>query len=464
MPYRTATLSPNERNPELLHLLFFAQQFCLLIVIQLAVISVLASFFAPAGHLVPEGLTRMRAPSALAALFSAISLFLSESEKSRWARGLSRLFATLAGLVAATYFLEPSFHVASKIDRLMKVGGTFTPWPRIPILAGVAYVLLSAVMILIRARGKVSSRVVDGLTSGLCLLVLTLLCDFFLGLLQVPGSSAHGLTSTPTTVCLTLLTLVALFRRSESGIFSLFLAYGMGSKIARWLTPVVLIVPFLREIGRAHLLNAPFVPQYYATAVMPSITTIVAFGGLILLASRINRMQGEIQALGLRDELTGLYNVRGFNLLAEQALRLARRARQSFCVLFVDLDGLKQINDRLGHDAGSEMIAEAGQVLSTTFRETDVIGRIGGDELVVAGQFDKETILWSIERLQQAVEDINAADGRRFKLSLSIGFAVNNGNPPETLKSMLTRADAAMYEVKRLKKAATATAGSIPTR
>ncbi len=452
MPYRTATLSPNERNPDLLHTLFFAQQFCLLIVFQLAVISVLASFFAPAGHLVPEGLTRMRAPSALAALFSALSFFLSENEKSRWARALSRLFAACAGLVAATYFFEPSFHVASKIDHLLKVNGAFAPWPRVPIVAGVGYVLLSAVMISIRARTGVLSRLVDGLTVLLGLLTLILLCEFFFGVFQIPGSSTRGLTSTPTMFCLTLLTLVAVLKRSEYGIFSLFLAYGMGSKIARWLTPLLLVLPFLREVGRARLLNAQLIPEHYATAVLTATATVVAFGCLILLARRINRMQEEIQHLSLRDELTGLYNVRGFHLLADQALRLARRAQQPFCVLFVDLDDLKKINDKLGHNAGSAMIAEAANVLNATFRETDVIGRVGGDEFVVAGQFDEDAILSAIERLQETVKTMNADGGRKCSLSLSIGFAVNEANTSETLKGLLTRADAAMYDVKRLKK------------
>lgn len=452
MRYPRATLPPDERDPDLLHLLFFAQQFCLIVAFQLAAISLLANFFAPIEHIVPAELTRMRAPSALAALFSAISLLLSESEASRLRLILSRLTAALAGVIAATYFLEPSFHVASRIDALMKIAAPFVPWPRVPMAAGVAYTMLAVVMILIHARATVLSGLVDGLTACLSLLVLTLLTEFIFGALDVPGSSTRGLMSTPTMVCLVLLTLVALFRRSEHGIFSLFLAYGMGSRIARWLTPLLLALPILREVGRARLLNAQLIPEHYATAVLTACATIVAFGCLIFLARRINRMQEEIQHLSLRDELTGLYNVRGFHLLAEQGLRLARRAQQSFCVLFVDLDDLKKINDKLGHNAGSALIAEAAQLLNSTFRETDVIGRIGGDEFVVAGQFDEEAILSAIERLQESAEAINAAEGRKFKLSLSMGFAVNEAKPGETLKGLLSRADAAMYEVKRLKK------------
>jgi diguanylate cyclase (GGDEF)-like protein len=187
---------------------------------------------------------------------------------------------------------------------------------------------------------------------------------------------------------------------------------------------------------------------------MASVATMTSFALLVYLALRINRMQTEIQDLTLRDELTGLYNVRGFHLLADQALRLARRAQQPFSVLFVDIDDLKKINDVHGHNAGSASIAEAAQLLNETFRETDVIGRIGGDEFVVAGQFSEESIVFAIERLDEAAAKISGQKDRLFGLSLSMGFAVNEANPNETLRGLLARADKAMYDVKRLKKTA----------
>jgi diguanylate cyclase (GGDEF)-like protein len=321
--------------------------------------------------------------------------------------------------------LEPTFHIASKIDAFLKLGREALPWTRVPMAAGVAYVILALVMLLIRARGRFLGRLADGIMCCLCLLVLVLFSEFVLGVARIPGASTIGLASTPTLACLVLLTLVALLRRSENGFFSLFLGYGIGSRIARSLTPFLLVIPLAREIGRARILDAHLVPPHYATAVMASIATMTSFALLVFLALRINRMQTEIQDLTLRDELTGLYNVRGFHLLAEQALRLARRAQQPFSVLFIDLDDLKKINDVHGHNAGSASIAEAAQLLNETFRETDVIGRIGGDEFVVAGQFSEESIVFAIERLDEAAAKISSQKDRLFGLSLSMGFAVN---------------------------------------
>jgi predicted signal transduction protein with EAL and GGDEF domain len=197
--------------------------------------------------------------------------------------------------------------------------------------------------------------------------VLTVLAEFLFGIARIPGSSTEGLPSFPTIVCLALLTVVTILRRAECGLFSVFLEGGIGGRIARIIAPVLIILPFLRELGRARLLNAQLVPTPYATAILTSVATIVSFGLLLLLVRLINHMQNEIHGLTLRDELTGLYNFRGFNLFADQAFRLARRAQLPFGVLFIDMDNLKMINDELGHSAGSISLVETAKLLMQLF-------------------------------------------------------------------------------------------------
>jgi diguanylate cyclase (GGDEF)-like protein len=150
--------------------------------------------------------------------------------------------------------------------------------------------------------------------------------------------------------------------------------------------------------------------------------------------------------------LTGLYNFRGFNLFADQAFRLARSAGMPFGVLFIDMDNLKVINDELGHSAGSVSLVETAKLLNATFRETDVIGRLGGDEFVVAGQFDSREIAVAIERLRSSAAAKTQMAGSRFLLSLSMGFAATDHSTDESLKSVVARADKAMYKEKRAKK------------
>src|SRR5262249_2502820 len=98
----------------------------------------------------------------------------------------------------------------------------------------------------------------------------------------------------------------------------------------------------------------------------------------------------QLRALSLRDELTGLHNRRGFVEAAEQQLKAALRAGESCAVFFADLNGMKVINDQLGHDMGDSALCAAAEVLSAVFRASDVIARLGGDEFAVfAGECDE---------------------------------------------------------------------------
>lgn len=172
---------------------------------------------------------------------------------------------------------------------------------------------------------------------------------------NMPGATARGLPSAACLVCLGLLTLMILLRRSECGSFAVFLGNGIGGRTARILAPIIILIPFAREVARSRLLDARLIPMGYATAVLTSITIFIGLALVTILSRIINGMQVEIENLTLRDELTDLYNFRGFNLFAEHAFRVAKRARQPFGVLFVDMDNLKSINDQWGHHAGSSI-------------------------------------------------------------------------------------------------------------
>jgi diguanylate cyclase (GGDEF)-like protein len=248
------------------------------------------------------------------------------------------------------------------------------------------------------------------------------------------------------------LNLVILFRRAELGVFSIFLGTGIGSRIARLFSPIVLALPFLREATRAHFISSDRMPPHYTTAILASLTAMLAVALLVYLAWRIHGMEMEIHDLSLRDELTGLYNRRGFYLLAQQSLRMAHRSDLPFSVLFIDLDDLKFTNDSLGHHEGSRFLVETGEILKATFRETDVIGRIGGDEFAVAGQFSQAAMGSAVERMKELSEQRNAEAGRQIPLSFSVGYITSNGGPDESLDDLLVKADYAMYEHKRSKK------------
>lgn len=166
-----------------------------------------------------------------------------------------------------------------------------------------------------------------------------------------------------------------------------------------------------------------------------------------------DRAEEALRQLALSDELTGLYNHRGFFTFAEHFLKIAARTNQNSLLYYVDMDGLKQINDTLGHAEGSLAIQGIAQVLRGTFRQTDIIARIGGDEFVIlatsTGINEKDVIS---QRLAKNFESYNNDPAHRHHLAAS--FGVVNVGPAETLslEELIIEADQLMYEEKRRKK------------
>jgi two-component system, cell cycle response regulator len=173
----------------------------------------------------------------------------------------------------------------------------------------------------------------------------------------------------------------------------------------------------------------------------------------------------ELRAFSVIDELTGLYNRRGFLTLVEQQFKMVDRTGQSLLLVFVDLDGLKSINDSLGHHRGDLALMETAHVLRESFRETDIVARLGGDEFAALLTSDKdigsEASLKRIQetldehsaykRFQEMLDEHNAYRGRDFKLSVSIGIALYNPLSPCSIGELLEKADQHMYEMKKTK-------------
>lgn len=161
----------------------------------------------------------------------------------------------------------------------------------------------------------------------------------------------------------------------------------------------------------------------------------------------------ELEYLSLTDELTGLYNRRGFLVLAEHALLEAQREGKEAGVLFIDIDNLKWINDRFGHEEGDRVLREFSEIIRKVFRRSDIIARIGGDEFVVFLKGMRNSDLRKIlSRLENLVEEWNKNTSRPYRLSFSAGWAPSFPSHSEKIQELLSSADARMYLEKRRKK------------
>jgi diguanylate cyclase (GGDEF)-like protein len=175
---------------------------------------------------------------------------------------------------------------------------------------------------------------------------------------------------------------------------------------------------------------------------------------LVRSGTRVVELQDELRRMGTSDALTRSMNRRGFLPTAEHQLLVAKREHRSMALMFLDLDGLKRVNDTLGHSAGDAMLTEGAFVMRETFRAADLIARMGGDEFCVLYDADSyEAAATALTRLQGAVEDVNAQQGRQYQLSFSAGIAMFDPDGSDTLEQLIALADERMYASKRAKQA-----------
>jgi diguanylate cyclase (GGDEF)-like protein len=181
------------------------------------------------------------------------------------------------------------------------------------------------------------------------------------------------------------------------------------------------------------------------------------------LAARVRELEAAVQErrkaeealrnLSLTDDLTGLYNRRGFLTLAQHHIKTTRRTRQSSLLMYCDMDGLKQINDNLGHAEGSEALRQIAEILRQTFRDTDIVGRLGGDEFaVLASAATADAIDTLSQRLQDNLAAHNEKHERNYTLALSMGSVEIEAGAEMNIEAVIAQADERMYIQKRNKK------------
>jgi diguanylate cyclase (GGDEF)-like protein len=247
------------------------------------------------------------------------------------------------------------------------------------------------------------------------------------------------------------------------------------SEIARQMPDLILLDPGLpdaRDLEAIHQLRAlaPEVPLVLLTGhddeelaakalragaqdfVCKSNVDNKSLARALRYAMERHRVQSSLRTLALFDDLTGLYNHRGFRFLAEQHLKLITRSGGRVLLVCIDLDGLKYINDHFGHQEGNRALAEAAEILKSCFRQSDVIGRLGGDEFAVLVTNAEDSGVEVIRtRLLRKLKVVNSVAERRYELCISVGILTADSSDASlgNLVELLARADALMYEEKR---------------
>jgi diguanylate cyclase (GGDEF)-like protein len=208
------------------------------------------------------------------------------------------------------------------------------------------------------------------------------------------------------------------------------------------------------KLGIVRLGFAPDInPLFSVSEIRVLLLVVTLFFSLVPIFYYLLRHFMQLHALSITDELTGLYNRRGFFTLAQDCLQLAKRSQKGVMLLYADLDNMKETNDTLGHEKGDRLIQETAAILKSTYRTSDIIARIGGDEFVVfpVGT-DEDHSATIANRLQENIDKFNAQAKNRYTLRISTGVATYDPHSVQSIDELLNQADSLMYQNKERKK------------
>ena len=444
MPSSTALSPSPSTDLKFLEAIGIWQQVFVFLVILFAAVGLCGWLIAPLGSLLPSG--AMQPGNCLLTLLCGLSLFLTQPHRSRRAVILSRI-SGLCIVILASLIMIDSFGVFS-VQPLLITGLS----GRTSDEAAAAFLLMGLVLSHLRIRRHLFSQAMDAVTLGISLLMLTFIGLYIVGPNHLQSFTTGNPFSPESLLSLCILTFVVTTRRAEYGLLCILFDNGIGGKTARFASPCAIILPFVFVLAKEIPVRLNLALESSVAAVSTSLLSILAFCLVIGFARHTHKLEVATRELSLRDELTRLYNRRGFYVLGEQGIRLAQRAHQPFFVLFIDVDNLKVINDSMGHEIGSALLQEMADLLTSTFRELDVVARLGGDEFVVAGNAAVTDISAAITRLEAAAWQANAACMRPYHLSYSIGLSMSGTRCTESLDTLLERADKIMYDAKRARK------------
>lgn len=250
------------------------------------------------------------------------------------------------------------------------------------------------------------------------------------------------------------------FHQNRKLLKELKLQYGVAIILSGFFVMAAL---YFVDILTMHLFPI-FIPMKKAMEIMTALhlnyNWILSASGFLLLFigilylnkiifPRIILYQKDLERSSITDELTGLLNRRGLLSFAQKQCEIASRNNLNLYFLFVDVDGLKAINDNHGHEEGDKALKATSHILNETFRSSDVISRIGGDEFVVMAMENPDiTIDQLTRRLKINLDTYNAKADKHYALSFSMGLIPYISGEPCDLDELLSRADKLMYEQK----------------
>lgn len=198
--------------------------------------------------------------------------------------------------------------------------------------------------------------------------------------------------------------------------------------------------------------DMPLLGSIILTVLLSPALYTIFYRPMIAQINKLRTAEVKMREFAHYDALTGLYNRRGFLTFADQLLQLSDRAQRGFILIYADMDNLKDINDERGHEEGDRALKTIGEVLQNTFRKSDIITRVGGDEFAILAVEAKTESLDALrKRLNKNLENTAYNVGSANKLTFSLGILYYDPDKQRSIDRLLNSADMLMYEEKRIK-------------
>jgi len=411
--------------------------------------------------------------TALGLIFLGTSLWLLLPDPPRRAYRYAGLFlATLAAFIGAITVIEHLFGLNLRIDQLFfsQTVGVLATYSRTPPITATTFLALGLALLLLDEETRQGRRPSQLLSLWGGFAATMSLGGYINGATATYRIFSYTPVAVYTALLLCMMSAAVFFARPRVGIAGDLTGRFLGSAMARRFLPAVIIVPVLAAWIRMRGQRAGLFGTELGLTLNVT-TNVVTLSLLVWLNARqLNKAEESLEEVreaknilydaSLRDELTGLYNRRGFLTFAEGQFKLACSGRRELLVVFADVDGLKAINDRYGHSEGDQALKKAAEVLLTVFRDTDVVARLGGDEFVVLALDCTPAGLVRINaHFDKLLRTLNDLD-KPWKLSISVGAVHVDSRHQLSIEELLGKADGIMYDQKRAKRETLAVASN----
>jgi diguanylate cyclase (GGDEF)-like protein len=412
------------------------------------------------------GSTSIEVNTALGLIFLGMSLWLLLPDPPRRPhRFWGFTFAGLAAFIGTVTVIEYVLGLNLRIDRLLfsqdiSAVGPYSSGRMSPITA-TTFLALGVALLLLDEETRSGWRPSQLLSLWGMFAAIMSLSGYLNGATATFRIFSYTQIGVCTALVLFVMSTAVFFARPRVGIANDLMGRFSGSAIARRFLPIVVIVPFLAAWIRIRGQRAGLFGIELGLALNLT-TNVVMLSFLVWLNARqLNKTEAALEEVreaknilydaSMRDELTGLYNRRGFLTLAEEQIKIACSGRRELLVVFADVDDLKAINDGYGHSEGDNALKKAAEVLLTVFRDTDLIARLGGDEFAVLALDCSPAGLVRInahfDKLLRAMNDLE----KPWNLSISVGAIHVDSRHQLSIEELLRKADEMMYDRKRAK-------------